>query len=544
MIERLLTGLFIILCATPALAAELTLERCVQLGLEQNDALKAMASEVEIDHQDANIAYTELFPSISLESIYLLRDQPPHFTLGSGLFGPGLPPEDTQVEGEKDHYSVGVKLDQTLFAGGRLLRTHEARTLLFDARRAQYEDQKSQLTSQIKKSFYTALTRRYELAAAAEAVSSQTEELRIRKELLQSGKATRDELMATESSLLFAKADRLRVEQSYLGALDDLQALIGTDEQVTLVEPKLYATLSPDFAIRDDQVLSRRHDMKRLQAQIQAADKNVQVAKSGYFPELTLEASYLNQRETDITEPEIWQAGLRLDWHLFEAGRTDAEVAKAKAETLRLKHTQKSLERSISNEIKASLRLVRENESLVEAHKLQLMAAEKEHAYRLELYRAGKLKALDIVISRTKLATTNAQYRAAINNLRTALVALETTLAEPLDGELMPQDPYTPDLKPLEETLSTPATESPQAATAVAGDYYAVQLGAFRSTEKASHYLRALREKHPGTAFEAVTIDGWQKIRATRFSSRASAAAALTELGGKGFIVHASADSR
>jgi outer membrane protein TolC len=535
------------MCTTQALALELTVERCVQLGLEQNDNLKAMTAEVEINNQDVKIAYAELFPSISLESSYLLRDQPPHFTLESGLFGSGLPPQDAQVEGDKDHYTVGVKLKQTLFAGGRLLRTHEGKNLLLDAQRYQLEGQKSQIAYQIKRYFYSALSRRYELEASAETVLTQEEELRIRNELLQRGKTTMDEILTTESNLLFAKTERLRAEQAYQGALDDLQAMIGVDGQVSVVEPKFYSTLSPAFEVRNGEVSAKRPDLKRLDAQINAADKNVQVAKSGYFPELNLEASYLNQKETDITEPVIWEAGLRLEWSLFEAGKTNAEVAKASADVLRLKHTRRALERTINNEVNAALRLVREYEALVEAQKLQLIATEQEHTYRTELYREGKLKTVDILSIRAKLATANAKYRVEINNLRTALAALETALSQPLDGELIPHEPYHPDLKSLEETLNTQSKKTTmntqQKSLAATSDSYAVQLGAFRSKEKASSCLSSLQMKYPDTTFEAITVDGWWKIRTTPFSSQAAAIEALKELEGKGFIVHGSTDS-
>ena len=152
MIRNLLICLLTVFCATRVMALELTLDRCVQLGLEQNEKLKAIKAEVEISTQDSKIAYAELFPSISLDSAYTMRDQPPHFTIREDLYGPNVPPEDAQIEGKKDHYSVALKLSQPLFAGGKFLRTHEGKNLLRDAQNYNFENSKSQLTYQIKES--------------------------------------------------------------------------------------------------------------------------------------------------------------------------------------------------------------------------------------------------------------------------------------------------------------------------------------------------------------------------------------------------------
>lgn len=546
MIAKRLICLLSLLLATQADAMELTVEDCVRLGLQQSDSLKAIAAEVEINSQDASIAHAELMPSLSLESSLTLRDQPPRFTLESGLFGPGLPPQDARVEGEKEHYTLGVRLTQPLFAGGRLVGTHQSKTLLAEAHGYQLENQTSQLVYQIRRSYYQALIRQHELTGVTEAVSAQEEDLRIRKELLLAGRMTRAETLEAESRLLFAKADKLQAEQAFQNALEDLAATIGTNEAVMVVEPRFYSTLSPEFEIRRGEISQARKDLKRLDAQIGAADKNVQVARSGYYPQLNLEASYLSQRETDITEADIWEAGLLLEWPLFEAGKTDAEVARAKAEQQRLKHLRKALERSVDNEVRAALRLVRENEALVEAHRLQLQATEQEHSYLLELYHAGERKKLNVLSSRAKLALENAKYRAAINHLRISLAALETALSTQINDQLIPREAYDFSPLPLEDLPadppSLPAPVTSPAPQGSASSPYSIQLAAFKSAERASPFLNKLQKDYPGKTFEIISAEGWHKVRAIHFASRDAVDAALVEFGGKGFIVHANTD--
>ena len=547
MIVKRLIFLLSILMTTQAMAVELSLEECVQLGVKQNENLKALEAEIEISNQDAKIAYAELFPSLSLEGSYLVRDQPPHFTLESGLFGQGLPPNDANVEGEKEHYTVGVRLRQPLFTGGRLSGTHQKQNVLVEARRYHLEDQKSRLIYQIKRSFYQALSRQHEFAGTTEKVLSQTEELRNMQELLLAGKVTKNEVSVAKSRLLFSEAAVLQVEQTYQNALDDLGSLIGMDGPLNIKESITYSTLSPDFENIHDVSLNGRKDVKQLDAQVDAANEEIQVARSVYYPQLSLEASYLKQRETDITEDDIWEAGVWLDWSLFDAGKTTAEVAKAKAEHLRLKHLRKDLERSAINEVKSALRLVRENELLVEAHKHLLLATEQEHSHNLELYHSGKYTKQELSSSRAKIMTSNANYLAAINHLRTSLVGLETALSAPIENKLIAHEIYQPNLEKQEPSSAEPAPSSPKAVDEITQTIvlspYSIQLGAFRSEEKATLFTALLEKKFPKRTFEIISAAGWSKVRATQLASQEAAEAALVEFGGKGIIVHAKPDN-
>ena len=99
-------------------------------------------------------------------------------------------------------------------------------------------------------------------------------------------------------------------------------------------------------------------------------------------------ATYQRQRETNLTRADTWGASINFDWPLFEGGRTDAQVAKAKAEQQRLKDLRHDLTAAIRNEVLADQRLVEQKQLLVDAYRVNLQA--EERIYRDMLDRQGR----------------------------------------------------------------------------------------------------------------------------------------------------------
>jgi cell division septation protein DedD len=165
-----------------------------------------------------------------------------------------------------------------------------------------------------------------------------------------------------------------------------------------------------------------------------------------------------------------------------------------------------------------------------------------------------------------RLLLAQANYLESINQLRIAIAALETAAAAPLEDLLTVNDIYRPNLnphvappakpeppQPAATPLVTPAAtgtvqpaqEPPPATAAIAppppgdGTAYVIQLGAFKSKQRARVYQKSLKKRHPQLAFQTITANGMHKVRSTSFSSRAAAESALEVIGGEGLIVRA-----
>ena len=66
-----------------------------------------------------------------------------------------------------------------------------------------------------------------------------------------------------------------------------------------------------------------------------------------------------------------------------------------------------------------------------------------------------------------------------------------------------------------------------------------MQLGAFKSEERALAFINSLESQYPEMKFETVAAKGFHKVRSKPLQSHAAAVSTLEAFNGKGFIVRA-----
>lgn len=548
-----------------ASALELTVEQCLALGLNNNHTLKARQSEVESSRQDVRIARSGFLPTIEARGSYFILDQPPRFVIDKDLFGPNSPDADTEIRGDEDNYMAGVTLRQTLYAGGRITHAYQRDNQLLVSVQHEFGNQRTRFAYDLKKNFYETLIQQAYSDSFSQQVTTRQEGLRIASALAKEGQLSEDKVLQARANLLFSEAEFLQAQQRADNSLDQLRRLLALDENeaLTLVDVATYPLLGNTAVELSAAVLDQREDYKQLEAQIMAAEENLKVARSRYHPEISAEGGYLRQRETNITQQDLWVAGINLTWPLFEGWKTDAEVVKAQAEKQRLESLRRDLAMTIRNEVQAGLRQVQYRQMLVEAYLVNLQGEERSYSDTLARQEHGEVLAIEAHEQKARLLLAQANYLESVNQLRIAIAALQAMTASPLDGLLEYRDIYNmalaPQVKepasPEPEKPSTKAPAVPAATPAGAGtepgmpsppaagpaddNAYAIQLGAFKSKAKAQTFIKTLNARYPGESFQTIATNGLYKVRSASYQSHAIALATLAKFDDQGFVVRA-----
>lgn len=551
-------------------ALELTVEQCVALGLTSNHTLKARQSEVESSRQDVRIARSGFLPTIEARGSYFILDQPPRFVIDKDLIGPNSPSTDTEIRGDEDLFMAGVTLRQTLYAGGRITHSYRRDSQLVASAQHEFGNQRTRLVYELKKSFYESLIQQAYTDSFAQQVTARQEGWRIASALAKEGQLGEDKVLQARANLLFSEAELLQARQRTDNSLDQLRRLLalGENETLTLVDVTTYPLLNNATVDLSAAVLDQREDYQQIEAQVRAAEEQLKVARSRYHPEIIAEGGYLRQRETNITQKDLWVAGINLTWPLFEGWKTDAEVIKAQAEKQRLESLRRDLAMTIRNEVQAGLRQVQYRQMLVEAYLVNLQGEERSYSDTLARQEHGEVLAVDAHEQKARLLLAQANYLESINQLRIAVAALEAATAAPVDELLVDEQIYRPQMRhseaPTDRPATAPATIAPaeplttiraesarqQPALSAAGSppaaddsvAYVIQLGAFKSKVRAYAFQKSLQELHPHLSFQTVAANGLFKVRSTSFNSREAAASALELAGGKGLVIRAASD--
>ena len=115
-----------------------------------------------------------------------------------------------------------------------------------------------------------------------------------------------------------------------------LATLTGTPAPVFVLSPEALVRVPPAIAVGvPSDVLERRPDIASAERAMAAANAQIGIARAAFYPSITLGASYgVESRvlQTLFESPSlIWSVGTSLVQPLFDAGRTRANVAGARA---------------------------------------------------------------------------------------------------------------------------------------------------------------------------------------------------------------------
>jgi NodT family efflux transporter outer membrane factor (OMF) lipoprotein len=190
-----------------------------------------------------------------------------------------------------------------------------------------------------------------------------------------------------------------------------IAALIGESASEFSIEPRLVKLAAPDVPVGvPATLLERRPDIAAAQRRIAASNANVGVARAAYFPSITLGASAGYQSTTTsnfITAPNsFWSIGPSLLFDLFDAGRTEAQVAQAKAALDEAGSLYRGVVLTAFQQVEDGLTQVHHFRTAASEERSAMTAAQRSLDFSMTRYREGAVDYLEVTISQAATLQT------------------------------------------------------------------------------------------------------------------------------------------
>ncbi len=291
-----------------------TLDDCFKLALVRSATV--VTSTDQIDQTDAQIkqARAGYMPSLSLQAASLQQAQSMN-ALANNLFS-------------TNQATANINLSQNLFQGFKDLATVKQRKNLKEG----YEWEKKQALRQLYKdtaqAFYSVLIYQSDIVQYQE----QIESTKIRKSELataiKSGRAREADFVAAESSIANLEASVSATAGLLVTYQETLTYLTGLSSDAKLMDSTPLPSDLKNLALWLE-YSEQRPDIRQSKSNLLAAEEGVQIAKSGFYPNLGLSANYYVFRPTGIYQGVDWDTSLTLSFPLFSGGLTKAQVNEA-----------------------------------------------------------------------------------------------------------------------------------------------------------------------------------------------------------------------
>ena len=397
---------------TAGAAENWTLQRCIDYAIENNIQIRQSDIAAQGRDVDYNSARSNRLPGVSAGASQ------------NWSFGRGLTANNTYDNTNTTSTSFSIGTDVTLFAGGRINSNIKLAELSLEAAKSDLERIKDDVRVQVAQAFIQIVYNRSILDVAHNQVAIDSMQVERLTELAAIGKASSAEVASQQATLA---QSRLSVTQ----AENNLSLSILTLTQLLeLPSPEGFQIVAPqtdylEFSLPDspetiyEQALGIKSSIKSEELRLEQSNKNIDIAKSGFYPTLSLSAGagtnyyttskfqsdpFGNQLKNNFSQ----YIGLNLSIPVFSRNSNRNNVRSAQLNSMNQQMQLDNVKKQLYKEIQQAYYNAVASKSRFESSELVQASAQESFNLVQAKYEGGKASITEFNESKNRLVTAQA----------------------------------------------------------------------------------------------------------------------------------------
>jgi outer membrane protein TolC len=396
----------------------MNLNQCIDTALKNNPTIRASMYGVDVSRSRVGEARSGYYPQLSASAAYT-RISPVSSMTGS--FG---------GSGEYNQYSSGVALNQNILDFGKTSQQVDISKYNLESSRSDLNTTQDTIILSVKQAYYGVLKAKRDKDVAVDVLKQFQLHLDQAKGFYDVGTKARIDVIKAEVDLSNAKLSLINAENALKIAWVTLGNVMGTPE-------------APEYAIEDNLSFQRyaitveeakarafenRSDLKSIVSKRQAAETNIGLARSGYYPVLSGFANYNWAGETTSALDHSWNAGVLLTVPLFSGFLTVHQAAEAKSNLYILKANEESFRQQILLDVRQSYLNLQAAEASISTAELASAQAKENLDLANGRYAAGVGSPIEVSDAFATYVTAQANYTGALSNYKIAQANIEKAM--------------------------------------------------------------------------------------------------------------------
>lgn len=268
-----------------------------------------------------------------------------------------------------------------------------------------------------------------QIGLLADTIAGYERVLQIARNRYQAGIAPRTDVLQSETQLANARAEEAGLTRDRAQREHAIAVLTGkapADFALPVAQSNPLVPAVP--AVLPSTLLLRRPDIAAAERRVAAANEQIGIARSGYFPSFGLSGSYGTSGSSlgnlFSASSTLWSFGLSAAQALFDAGATGAGVDAARAAhaqaSARYRQAVLTALQDVEDQLTASQVLARQ----LEFRRQASAAANLNEEQMLNRYRAGQVGYTEVVTAQVTALSARRSLLQAQTDRQTAAVAL------------------------------------------------------------------------------------------------------------------------
>ena len=404
------------------LAAEdsgaLTLEKSIQLAMDQNEQIHAMQSSSEA-------------AKWSLEQAKGAREPSLTYSHTAAKIG-GKYWQTFHITDDPSSYFINTfAASYPVYTGGKIEGGIAAARIGAEISDLQLVNVKQQIRYAATQAYYNILACQNFEQARAQAVDQLAGHLDNVNQELQVGLVARADVLRSEVALANAQQALVTARNNTAVAKASFNKLLGrsVQEPVSIADALTYEPTSYELSECVDYALSHRADYDAAQKSIDAAKENVKIAAAGSKPSVALTGSYTTY-DTKFNEfgTKQWMAGVNVSMNIFDGDITSNKVKEAKAREAQAEHSAKDEASTVEFEVQQAYLDMKKSESNIDTNKTAVSKAEEDFRLAGARYNANLGTNLDVVDAEVALTNARTNYIQSLYDYNVSKAALEKAM--------------------------------------------------------------------------------------------------------------------
>lgn len=401
------------------------LDTLMDQAMKDNPSLEVALQRVKAARAVADDRDADLWPQISAGVGPERQRQSPASQEAS------MPPGTTPVAKPYTLYNAKGTISYEVDLFGRRRNLSVASWFDAEGEADNYRAARLSLQAELAQTYFRLAALRTEEKILTRTIATREEGLKLTRQKYDVGMVDALVLSREESDLALVKVDAAAVAQSRAMAEHALAVLIGQPPSELKSEEMILTTPPPSVpAGIPSSLLERRPDIKQAEKSIAAANARIGVARTGYFPEISLSAmfGFTSGELSDLFKwsNRTWMigplAGTMLTQPIFEGGRIAAAIAESDANYAAAVATYRGAVLQAFREVEDQLSGLRYASEQAKAADTGVAAATRAYDVAKQRYAVGYSSHLEFLdAERTKLTAERSKVQVLGNQYVTTI---------------------------------------------------------------------------------------------------------------------------
>jgi outer membrane protein len=406
----------------------LTLERCIDLALSNNQDLKIAQERILESKGRKQEAFGNFLPTLSASGSYTRLKESPRMSV---FFG-GM--EQTFELGPDYLYSTQLTLRQPLFAWWKIYHGDKQARLDYRLVNEEYKQVRNNLIFDVKRAFYNLLLARQFVVIAEDAVGVTDSHYKTTRALYKEGRVSDYDVSRVKVQLVNNQTKLIKAKNNLKLAREELSLLLNTKLEEDWKAKGDFPREKREVNFEDTlgKAFAERSELRQLMIQEEVGKVSIKLARAENRPNLDFLANY------EYTNPfynreewgESWNVILSLNFPLFSGLSNLGRIKQARAGLEQVKILRSQVEERIKLEVRKAIFDMEEAQERIEAQEENVKLARKNLGIAEERYRLGLMSEIELRDAQLSLTQADTDYFQALYDYNVAGAFLDRAIGK------------------------------------------------------------------------------------------------------------------